>query len=220
MSSNPTSDDAKHPAPDADAPRANGTTPDHPGAANYGIPSGAAESGEQPIGLDKPGTDDSQTQVLGGAPYPAGAGGANDATKVIDGRGGKPGPATADDATQVIGAAGVDPQTAEWWHAGQATEPATEVIDQRTQAISGQGPAGDAGPSGSAPSAPTPPRCSAAPVHTGPRCSIPVRRRPMRPVPPRSRADRRSRPSLPRRRRTPVAGRVVRWARVERSGRS
>ncbi|WP_245677355.1 LmeA family phospholipid-binding protein [Nocardia acidivorans] len=136
MSSNPTSDDAKRPAPDADAPRANGTTPDHPGAANYEIPSGAAESGERPIGLDKPGADESATRVLGGAPYPAGAGGANDATEVIGGPGGVP------------GSAEVDPQATEWWHAGQATEPATEVIDQRTRALSGQGAAGGAAQGG------------------------------------------------------------------------
>ncbi|MRH87166.1 DUF2993 domain-containing protein [Nocardia sp. SYP-A9097] len=168
MSSNPTSDDAKRQASDADAPRANGTTPDHPGAANYEIRSGAAESGDQPIGLDKPGGDESQTQVLGGAPYPAGAGGANDATQVIGGQGGTADPGS-DDTTKIIGASrqdpnaaargpeGVDPQAAEWWHAGQATEPGTEIIDQRTQVIAGQGAAQSGGfQSGGAPSGPHP----------------------------------------------------------------
>ncbi|MFB8005375.1 LmeA family phospholipid-binding protein [Nocardia sp. NPDC056000] len=145
MSSNPTSDDAKRPEPDTETSRANGTSPAHPGAANYEIPSGAADSGAPAARLDKPETAEPQTEILGGAPYPAGAGGTNDTTKVIGGNNAPQAPATPEgDApttafSKQSGEAEPAAGATEWWHEGQATEPATEVIDQRTQVINGQG---------------------------------------------------------------------------------
>ncbi|MET9491727.1 LmeA family phospholipid-binding protein [Nocardia sp. NPDC006630] len=123
MSSNPTSDDAKNVPPETDAVRADGTAAEHPGAANYGIPGGAAELGKQP---GTPPAGEPPTEVIGGAPYPAGAGGSSDATQVLH-----------DDATQVIHDRGAaqGPPPAEWWQGETAQVGAQNTGPQPTAVL-------------------------------------------------------------------------------------